>query len=76
MPEPQHQTVPISGKEPTQAEQEAAFRDSLRDVIVILKTNAPFYMTVDDLIDTLELALDNDGLLRLLLDKATKRPKR
>jgi hypothetical protein len=66
-PRPHNPSEPVS--------EEAAFRESLADVIVVLESMAPNFERVDDLVDSLKLSLENDGLLRMFLGKVTKRKR-
>lgn len=52
------------------AEQKAAtdsFRESLKDVVTIAEKLAPYCQTIDDLVSMANLALENDGQLKLLM---------
>lgn len=48
---------------------EDSFRDTLQDVIVVVKKLAPCCRSVNDLIGMAELAMQNDGQLFLLMEK-------
>ena len=54
----------------------AQTRDSLQDVITIVDRLEPYCQTVSELSEMLTLALENDGQMRLLLDKIVKKPKK
>jgi hypothetical protein len=47
---------------------EDRFRSTLRDVVEVIKKLAPECGSVDDLVGMCELAMKNDGQLRLLLN--------
>ena len=57
-------------------ELEKRFRDALRDVLETTRKMAPYFSSVDDLVDAMELALVSDGQLRLLMGKVLSRQKR
>lgn len=59
----------------TPEEVEAAFRSSLGDVAAIAEKLAPHCRTVEEMVGMIQLAIDNDGQLRLLMDTVTA-PKR
>ena len=52
------------------------FRGALQDVLETTRKLAPYCNSVDDLIDMLELALTNDGQLRMVIGKIIPRQKR
>lgn len=52
------------------------FRGALQDVLETTRKLAPYCNSVDDLIDMLELALTNDGQLRMVMGKIIPRQKR
>jgi hypothetical protein len=55
---------------------EVRFRSALQDVLETTRKLAPYFNSVDDLVDSLELALVSDGQLRLLMNKVLPRQKR
>ena len=55
---------------------ETRFRDALKDVLETVRKLAPYFNTVDDLADALEMALVSDGQLRMILGKVIGKPKR
>lgn len=55
---------------------EASFRSSLKDVVEIAEKLAPHCKSVDELVDMLKLAIENDGQLRFLMGRVIPRPKR
>lgn len=57
--------------QPQQAEQ--AFRSALQDVIKIGDAFEPTCNTVGELLQICQLALENDGQLRLVMEKATSK---
>ena len=50
---------------------EEAFRSSLQDLIVVLEKMAPFCGTLEEAAGMANLALENDGQLRLLMKIVT-----
>jgi hypothetical protein len=55
---------------------EESFRESLKDVIVVAQMLASHCQTIEELIGMAELALENDGQLRLLMTTVMKKDKR
>lgn len=51
---------------------EEKFRNSLKDVEVIIRKLAPLCRTADEIADMVGLARDNDGQLALLMAVITK----
>ena len=62
MTKPQTETEPVKS-----AEQQ--FRESLQDVVIILKKLVPHCRTPEDLIGMIELAQINDGQLAILWEQ-------
>ena len=52
--------------EPKQT-QEDQFRDELKTVAVIIAKLEPYCKTLDDLLSVINLAVENDGQMRLLM---------
>ena len=50
-----------------------SFRESLKDLIVIVEKLAPYCQNIEDLVGMAQLALDNDGQLRLLMKQVTSK---
>ena len=57
----------------TSQEVEDKFRDSLSDVLVVVERIAPTCNSVEDLVVALRLGLENDVMLRMLMNKVRKR---
>ena len=55
---------------------EASFRSSLKDVVEIAEKLSPHCKSVDELVDMLKRAIENDGQLRFLMGRVIPRPKR
>ncbi len=51
----------------TKVSAEEGFRESLKDLIVVADRLKPFCNTTEDLVGMCNLALENDGQLRLLM---------
>lgn len=49
------------------ASAEESFRESLKDVVTIAEKLTPYCQTIDDLVSMANLALENDGQLRLIM---------
>lgn len=56
-----------------QTELEDNYRSSLQDVIVVAQKLSPYCKTVDELLSMVQLALENDGQLRLLITITTQK---
>ena len=56
-----------------QTELEGNYRSSLQDVIVVAQKLSPYCKTVDELLSMVQLALENDGQLRLLITITTQK---
>lgn len=54
-----------------QAEAENDFRSSLQDVLAVAKGMASYCQTVEDLIEVVRLATENEGQLRFVLRVVT-----
>lgn len=63
------QLQPHTPPDADQPSDEDIFRDSLRDAIVLVTKLAPVCPNVEDLVGLMKLATENDGQLRLLMDK-------
>ncbi len=55
---------------------ELRFRASLEDTIEVLEKLSPFTSSVDEMIETLKLAVDNATQLRLIMGKILKHTRR
>ena len=51
----------------TQEEVEAGFKESLKDVAMVIERLSPHCKTVPDLFDTVKLALENDTHFQLVM---------
>ena len=60
----------------TQAQVEESFRDSLRDLIVVVKKLAPHCNSLEDLLGMAELALTNNGQLHFIMSEVQPRQLR
>lgn len=56
-----------------EASAEEGFKSSLEDVVAVASKLAPFCRTVEEMIGMAQLALENEGQLRLLMIMVTKR---
>lgn len=54
---------------------EAGFRDSLKDLLVIVPKLIPFCGNINDLVSMVQLALENDGQLRLLMSLVVRKDR-
>ncbi len=55
---------------------ESSFRSSLKDVVEIAEKLAPHCKSVDEFVEMVRLAIENDGQLRFLMGRVIPRPKR
>ena len=62
--------------EPAPADVYASFRESLADAVAIVEKLVPVCGSVDDLVEMMKFALQNDGQLRLLLKEISPLSKR
>lgn len=49
------------------------FRESLKDLAVIAQKLMPFCATIEEMLSIIQLAIENDGQLRLLMNLVTKK---
>ena len=59
-----------------QAEAEIKFRSSLQDVAAVARSLAPYCRGIEELVGMVELALDNSGQLRMLMERVLAGQKR
>ncbi len=55
-----------------QQEGEEAFRESLKDVVLVIEKLSPLVERTDDLAGMLRLAIQNSGQLRLVIEMVLK----
>lgn len=65
--EEQHRTLKMSPQEI-----EDKFRNSLEDVLIVAERLAPTCRTVEELMGMLRLGLENDAMLRLLMNRVKR----
>jgi hypothetical protein len=72
MPDPAPRLSPSTPAE----DFEAAFRFNIEGVVETLEKLAPYFDSVEDLVESLKLALTNDGHMRFLTNKLIKQKRR
>lgn len=59
-------------QQPTTQEIEASFRQEIDDIVAVIEGLAPLYSDIHEMIDSLKLAKDNDGQLRLIMKQVSR----